>query len=82
MRSGPGFQDEGYFAFAASDWRFYAEKLRKLRCDIDEASIKPYFQLDRIVEAAFYTANRLFGLTSNAATGSRSGTRTCGCRRW
>ena len=51
------------FTLAAWDWRYYAEKLRKVRCDIDEATIKPYFQLDRIIEAAFYTANRLFGLT-------------------
>src|SRR5499426_3920684 len=51
------------FTLAAWDWRYYAEKLRKVRCDIDEATIKPYFQLDRILEAAFYTANRLFGLT-------------------
>jgi peptidyl-dipeptidase Dcp len=51
------------FALAPWDWRYYAEKLRKVRCDVDEATIKPYFQLDRIIEAAFYTANRLFGLT-------------------
>jgi peptidyl-dipeptidase Dcp len=51
------------FTIAAWDWRYYAEKLRKVRCDIDEATIKPYFQLERIIEAAFYTANRLFGLS-------------------
>jgi peptidyl-dipeptidase Dcp len=51
------------FALAPWDWRYYAEKLRKARCDIDEATIKPYLQLDRIIEAAFYTASRLFGLT-------------------
>ena len=51
------------FALGPWDWRYYAEKLRKVRCDIDETAIKPYFQLDRIIEAAFYTANRLFGLT-------------------
>jgi peptidyl-dipeptidase Dcp len=51
------------FTLAAWDWRYYAEKLRKVRCDIDETTIKPYFQLDRIIEAAFYTANRLFGLS-------------------
>ena len=54
---------ESNFALAPWDWRYYAEKLRKVRCDIDETAIKPYFQLDRIIEAAFYTANRLFGLT-------------------
>src|SRR6516164_9443768 len=50
------------FALAPWDWRYYAEKLRKARCDIDEAAIKPYLQLERIIEAAFYAANRLFGL--------------------
>src|SRR5215470_14751653 len=53
----------GNFTLAPWDWRYYAEKLRKLRCDIDEATIKPYLPLDRIIEAAFYTANRLFGLS-------------------
>src|SRR6266511_912842 len=51
------------FPLAPWDWRYYAEKLRKVRCDIDEATIKPYLQLERIIEAAFYTASRLFGLT-------------------
>src|SRR5262249_32721679 len=53
----------GNFAFAPWDWRYYAEKWRKERCDLDEGSIKPYLQLDRIIDAAFYTAQRLFGLT-------------------
>jgi peptidyl-dipeptidase Dcp len=53
----------GNFALAPWDWRYYAEKLRKARCDIDEATVKPYFLLERIIEAAFYTAQRLFGLT-------------------
>src|SRR5499433_3308954 len=51
------------FALAPWDWRYYAEKLRKARCDIDEATIKPYLQLEQIIEAAFYTAHCLFGLT-------------------
>ena len=51
------------FALAPWDWPYYAEKLRKLRCDIDEATIKPYLQLEQIIEAAFYTAKCLFGLT-------------------
>jgi peptidyl-dipeptidase Dcp len=57
-------QEEGNnFALAPWDWRYYAEKLRKQRCDVDEAAIKPYLNLDRMIEAAFYTAQRLFGLT-------------------
>ncbi len=56
-------EEGGNFALAPWDWRYYAEKLRKRRCDLDEAEVKPYLQLDRIIEAAFHTANRLFGLT-------------------
>ncbi len=55
-------EEGGNFDLAAWDWRFYAEKLRKQRYDLDESEIKPYLQLDRMIEAAFYTANRLFGL--------------------
>ena len=60
-------EEGGNFEFAAWDWRYYAGKLRKLRCDLDEATVKPYFQLDRMIEAAFYTANRLFGLSFERA---------------
>ncbi len=56
----------GNFALAPWDWRYYAEKLRKAQYDLDEAEIKPYFQLDKMVEAAFETARRLFGLTFSA----------------
>ncbi len=55
-------QEGGNFALQAWDWRYYAEKLRKARFELDEAEIKPYFQLDKMVEAAFETARRLFGL--------------------
>jgi peptidyl-dipeptidase Dcp len=44
------------------DWRYYAEKVRKAEHDLDESEIKPYLQLDRMIEAAFDTAGRLFGL--------------------
>ena len=56
-------EEGGNFALAPWDWRYYAEKLRKARYDLDEAEIKPYFQLDKMVEAAFETAHRLFGLS-------------------
>ena len=56
-------QEGGNFALAPHDWRYYAEKLRKARFDLDEAEIKPHFQLDKMIEAAFETARRLFGLT-------------------
>ena len=49
-------------AIEAWDWRYYAEKVRQARFDIDEAQVKPYFPLARMVEAAFDCAHRLFGL--------------------
>ena len=45
------------------DWRYYAEKRRMAEHALDEAALKPYFQLDRMIEAAFDVAGRLFGLS-------------------
>ncbi|MCV2354098.1 M3 family metallopeptidase [Paucibacter sp. B2R-40] len=50
------------FALEAWDWRFYSEKLRVARYDLQESEVKPYFQLDAMVAAAFDCAQRLFGL--------------------
>ncbi len=44
------------------DWHYYSEARRKEEHDLDEAELKPYFQLDRMIEAAFHCAGRLFGL--------------------
>ena len=55
-------EEGGNFKLAPWDWRYYAEKLRQRRCDVEEAAIKPYLSLDHMIEAAFYTARRLFGL--------------------
>lgn len=51
------------------DWRYYSEKVRKAEHDLDEAEIKPYIQLDKMIEAAFETANRLFGLSFKEVRG-------------
>ncbi len=48
---------------AAPDWRYWQEKLRAEKYDFDEAELKPYLQLERIAQAAFDVAGRLFGLT-------------------
>ena len=56
-------EEGGNFKLAAWDWRYYAEKLRARRCDFDEAEVKPFFPLDQVIEAAFYGAEKLFGLT-------------------
>jgi peptidyl-dipeptidase Dcp len=51
------------------DWRYYAERVRKAKYEIDEAEVKPYFVLDNMVRAAFDTARRLFGVTFEERTG-------------
>jgi peptidyl-dipeptidase Dcp len=53
----------GNFGLAAWDWRYYAERLRKARFDIDAAEIAPYLVLDNMIAAVFDTASRLFGLS-------------------
>lgn len=45
------------------DWRHYAEKLRRADYAIDDAELRPYFELERMIEAAFFVAGKLFGLT-------------------
>lgn len=56
-------EEGGNFEIAAWDWRHYAEQQRKREFDLDESELKPYLQLERIIEAAFDTAHRLFGLS-------------------
>lgn len=56
-------EEGGNFTLAPWDWRYYAEKRRKAEFDFDEAALKPYLTLDRMIEAAFFTAHKLFGLT-------------------
>jgi peptidyl-dipeptidase Dcp len=55
----------GNFQLAPWDWRFYAEKVRKAKFDIDEALIKPYLQLENVIAAAFHVAQRLFGIVAS-----------------
>ena len=53
----------GGFSLEAWDWRHYAERVRLARYDIDENEVRPYMQYERLLEGAFNTAHRLFGLT-------------------
>jgi peptidyl-dipeptidase Dcp len=53
-------------ALAPWDWRFYAEQAKRARFELDEAEVKPYFSLDRMVAAMFDCASRLFGLQFKA----------------
>ncbi len=52
------------------DYRFYAEKVRKAKYDLDQEAIKPYFQLDNMVAAMFDAAGKLYGLTFTENTGT------------
>ncbi len=51
-------------ALAAWDWDFYAEKVRRERYAFDEAQLKPYLEMDRVLrDGVFFAATRLFGIT-------------------
>ncbi|MES2422555.1 MAG: M3 family metallopeptidase [Pseudomonadota bacterium] len=52
------------------DYRFYQEKVRKARYDLDQAQLKPYFELGNIIQGSLYAANRLYGLNFKEITGT------------
>ncbi|MBB5686514.1 M3 family metallopeptidase [Sphingobium boeckii] len=51
------------------DYRFYAEKVRKAKYDLDEGEIKPYLELNNILQGAFYAAGRNYDLAFKENTG-------------
>jgi peptidyl-dipeptidase Dcp len=54
----------GAFRAQPWDWQYYAEKARRARYDFDQAAVKPYFELDRVLrDGVFYAAHELYGLT-------------------
>jgi peptidyl-dipeptidase Dcp len=54
----------GGFKLQPWDWQLYAEQVRKAKYDLDEDQVKPYFELDRVLnDGVFYAANQLYGLT-------------------
>ena len=53
----------GGFTVEPWDWAYYTEKVRKQRYDIDEAQLRPYFELERVlIDGVFYAATQLYGL--------------------
>ena len=52
------------------DFLYYAEKVRKAKYDLDEAELKPYFELDNMVAAALWSAEQRFGLAFKEITGT------------
>jgi peptidyl-dipeptidase Dcp len=62
-KEGAGITIEGW------DYRYYAEKVRKAKYDLDRNAMTPYLQLEKLRDALFYTAGRLFGLKFEAVSG-------------
>jgi peptidyl-dipeptidase Dcp len=55
---------KGGFSVEPWDWEFYSEQVRKAKYDIDEAQVRPYFEMNNVLEnGVFYAANQLYGLT-------------------
>jgi len=55
---------KGGFTLQPWDWDFYAQQVRKAKYDLDEDQIKPYFELDRVLQdGVFYAAHQLYGIT-------------------
>ncbi len=62
-------QQKGGFALAPWDWNFYAEQVRKAKYDLDENQIKPYFEVNTVLEkGVFYAAEKFFGITFKKRT--------------
>jgi peptidyl-dipeptidase Dcp len=55
---------KGGFELQPWDWEFYSEQVRKAKFDLDEAEVRPYFEMNNVLEnGVFYGANQLYGLT-------------------
>jgi peptidyl-dipeptidase Dcp len=55
--------DDGFdFELEPWDWRYYAEKVRRARYDVDEQEVRQYFMIDNVIDGAFYVANQLYGI--------------------
>jgi peptidyl-dipeptidase Dcp len=60
---------KGGFTVQPWDWEFYSEQVRKARYDLDEAQVKPYFELNNVLQnGVFYAANQLYGITFKERT--------------
>ncbi|WP_145652236.1 M3 family metallopeptidase [Pseudoduganella lurida] len=56
--------DKGGFQLAAQDWPYYSDQVRKARYAFDQNQLKPYFELNSVLEhGVFFAANKVYGLT-------------------
>ena len=56
-KEGGNFDAEGW------DWRYYADKARQAKFNMDENEVRPYLELNHVRDGAFYVANKLYGIT-------------------
>lgn len=57
-------EEDGGFQIAAWDWAYYAEKVRKARFNFDESQLRPYFEMESVLQnGVFFAANKLYGLS-------------------
>lgn len=56
-KEGGNFEAEGW------DWRYYFEKAKKAKFDLDENQVRPYLKLENVRDGAFLLANKLYGIT-------------------
>ncbi len=56
-------KERGNFKLAPSDWWYYAEKLRKLKYDLDDNQLRPYFSINNVRNGLFTVVNKLFGIS-------------------
>lgn len=61
-------KEGGSFKLQPWDWRYYTEKIRKEKYDLDEEMLKPYFELNNVRNGIFTLANKLFGITFTERT--------------
>jgi peptidyl-dipeptidase Dcp len=61
--------EHGGFKLQPWDWAYYAEKVRKEKYDLDEAQIRPYFELDHVLkDGVFFAAQQMYGVTFKQRT--------------
>lgn len=56
-KDGKTFTTEGW------DWRYYADRAKKAKFDLDENQVRPYLKLENVRDGVFYVANKLYGIT-------------------
>jgi peptidyl-dipeptidase Dcp len=55
---------KGAFTLRPWDWEFYSDQVRKAKYDLNDAEVKPYFELNNVLEnGVFYAATQLYGIT-------------------